>query len=1225
MPFGRQYTAREPPSCMYEMQIFKHPITKDRKDTMRTIQRLVLSLLLVVSLSSLSFGKTDEFGTLKPNQKIASFKTEAVYENEIGTVIGARFRHIPSDFVLDLLRIQSVPQGFMWVNSPPPTDQGEPHTLEHLLLGKGTHGRYVASLEDMSLGQSSAFTEQVRTCYHFHTSASNDAFFNLFEAKLDAMLNPNFSDEEIRREVCNMGIISGDDGSLRLEEKGTVYNEMVSSFERRWGNLYFTLGRLMYGMDHPLSYSAGGFPAAIRTMTPADIRNFHSSTHHLNNMGAAVSIGDDISLADCLTKLSDICGRVEPKAKKGLDPASLYDRLPKINPLTVGTIQLENFPSNNPDDPGLLVYAWPATQKFNNNENYFMQLLLENLSSGETSNLHRLFVNSQTRIIDIGASSVFGWLDQGPGYPAYIGFDDVKRESLTETMIDSVRGLVLSEVTRIAALPDTSAELKAFNERAKNRVVERRRYLRMFLNSPPGWGSRGVGSEWIELVQRLHRLGGFKRSLTLNPELAFADSLLALDGNIWSSYITKWRLVADKPYGVGTRPDPQMITTSESERVERGNTYADKLMADYGVESREAAIVRYKEDYDKNTALIDEEGKKIQMPGFIKNPPLGIDDNLRYTVDTLPGGGSMVVSTFDNITSGTFALAFNMDVVPESLLVYAAALPTFISQVGAIRDGQAISYEQFIESIRKEILGLNTYYSVNYRTGRSELVVRAAGSNREESKKALGWLATSLFDPDLRAENLPRIGDAIQLGLSNHRSRTQGSEESWVNNPAEAYWKQTNPLLLATDCFFTRAHAFQRLRWLLRDVASPETGKEFTGVMLALSTAGSTMGRDSLSALLDQLSLGDKSTSTSPVISRYKAVSGETKTLVNDAVEDLRQSIADVPDATLSRDWEYLCKQITADSRVSPRDALASIQHVLDLVRRADNVRAFVIANSEDQKTLVPELEAIVKRLNTEPSTHQTYSQESHVINRMHQHSTGTGKPLFVGLVENGTRSGVHINTADCAGFWDSDPEKLLTFLSARLYGGGGAHSMFMQTWGAGLAYSNGLRSNETNGRLMYYGERCPDLAQTMQFVVSTLKNAPYDSSLADYSVSQAFAVMRSGSSYEARGEEMADDLADGITPDVVSRFRRGILDLRSQGGLYKKLHERMERTYGMVLPDYGPNAVESVDKFDANYFVIGPEKQLDNYEKYLRSVESPDITIQKIYPRDFWQTTEGL
>ena len=108
---------------------------------------------------------------LQPNQQVAGFYTEAVYSTDDQDILGARFIHKKSGFILDFLRIQTVPQAFIWVNTHPVSDRGEPHTLEHLLLGNGKKGRHVASLEEMSLGKSSAFTAQVRTCYHFHTTA----------------------------------------------------------------------------------------------------------------------------------------------------------------------------------------------------------------------------------------------------------------------------------------------------------------------------------------------------------------------------------------------------------------------------------------------------------------------------------------------------------------------------------------------------------------------------------------------------------------------------------------------------------------------------------------------------------------------------------------------------------------------------------------------------------------------------------------------------------------------------------------------------------------------------------------------------------------------------------------------------------------------------------------------------------------------------------------------
>ena len=75
--------------------------------------------------------------------------------------------------------------------------------------------------------------------------------------------------------------------------------------------------------------------------------------------------------------------------------------------------------------------------------------------------------------------------------------------------------------------------------------------------------------------------------------------------------------------------------------------------------------------------------------------------------------GRIVIST--NVT---------LDGVSQDKLVYLSALPALLTQVGVVRDGRAIPFEQMSEMLRKEILSLNSYYSTNFKTGRAELVVR---------------------------------------------------------------------------------------------------------------------------------------------------------------------------------------------------------------------------------------------------------------------------------------------------------------------------------------------------------------------------------------------------------------------------------------------------------------------------------------------------------------------
>ncbi len=83
----------------------------------------------------------------------------------------------------------------------------------------------------------------------------------------------------------------------------------------------------------------------------------------------------------------------------------------------------------------------------------------------------------------------------------------------------------------------------------------------------------------------------------------------------------------------------------------------------------------------------------------------------------------MVISQFDNITGGTTGLAFDLYGVPESMLMYLSALPIFMTEIGVVKDGDNLSYENMQESLKREILQLKAAFTTNTRTERIELVV----------------------------------------------------------------------------------------------------------------------------------------------------------------------------------------------------------------------------------------------------------------------------------------------------------------------------------------------------------------------------------------------------------------------------------------------------------------------------------------------------------------------
>lgn len=113
---------------------------------MRTVMAMLCLSLLTMTASAAETVRLDK---LKQDEVVNGFRVDAIYLNDADQPMGARFIHRKSGFTFDLLQIESVPQGYTWVKSIPISDQGEPHTQEHLLLGKGTRGRSFASLSTL--------------------------------------------------------------------------------------------------------------------------------------------------------------------------------------------------------------------------------------------------------------------------------------------------------------------------------------------------------------------------------------------------------------------------------------------------------------------------------------------------------------------------------------------------------------------------------------------------------------------------------------------------------------------------------------------------------------------------------------------------------------------------------------------------------------------------------------------------------------------------------------------------------------------------------------------------------------------------------------------------------------------------------------------------------------------------------------------------------------------
>ena len=587
---------------------------------------------------------------------------------------------------------------------------------------------------------------------------------------------------------------------------------------------------------------------------------------------------------------------------------------------------------------------------------------------------------------------------------------------------------------------------------------------------------------------------------------------------------------------------------------------------------------------------------------FIKAPPMTLDEDLRFEAVRLANGVPLVASHFDNMTGMLAGIALRLDGVPRDELRYVSLLPALLSTVGVIEDGKPVPYERMRERLRREILTLAAGFSANPRTGRVELVVRGAGIGLEESRRALDWMTLVLHSPDWRPENLARIRDVVDQSLAGLRSTTQNAEEAWVNDPANAYRMQRHPAYLAADSFLTRTHNALRLRWLLKDTGAD--AEAVAGFLTRLAESARSLSRTELTALLT----GGKAPGLDALTPAQAALAGE-------ALRDLDLSLIEIPDASLGSDFAYLATALRDDLLTPPAEALARLDGLRRGILRAGGARVFLAAPQAMRQALAAKIEGFAARLDTAPASPIWHGSESLIDARLRQREPGAA-PVYVGLYSPNKQGGVILTSVPSAHYADfADPQAQLDFLAARLHGGAAPHSAFSKTVGAGLAYSNGMRGSVSSGRVGYYAERTPELPQTVRFVIGLLNETRPDPWFAEYVMALTFSESRAAGTYEARAEGIATDLADGQSPEQVRRFRESLLELRRDPNLAAKLFERKDRVYAAIVPGYDAKARGSPG---AVYFAIGPDKQLDAWNEFLRGAAG-GARLYKLYGRDFW------
>jgi hypothetical protein len=992
---------------------------------------------------------------------------------------------------------------------------------------------------------------------------------------------------------------------------------MVRTYEAPNTLAWNTLGRLVYGGDHPLALDSGGTPEGIRALTPEDIRRFHAAHYQLANMGMVGAFPSTVTLATVLGEVGKTLDSLapEPDAKRYMTEADV----PPARVAEQGALRVVDYPYATADQPSPAIIGWPATRRLEIADRVLLEVFYAAFAGGEGSTMYDALVDRKKRVLDVGATQVWQYSSDDPGQAVYLGAESVSATHNDEASLRAIRDLVLAQLRAIAAFPDGSPELAAFGERAKARILEARRGLDKVLDTPPQFGTRGTGDFWIHLLTDLNRRAGFRKTLTMKNAYDHALSLVTSRTNPWRDRLAAWGLL-DVPCGVMTRASPVLRKKLDEERAGRVAAELVRLEGIYGTKDAQEALGKRAAEIAQATAEIARAEASVPMPPFVSDPPMTLDDSLAHRETTVQGV-PVVASTFETMKSSTVGLSLRLDGVAEKDLPYVSLLPQLLRNVGVVRDGVPIPYDDMSDRLRREVLDLAVNFDTSFSTGRAELEITGSGEDVDETRRALGWMRDVLTSADWRPENLPRIRDVVSRRASELRDVMSGPEEYWASATAEAYRRQDSALLAHTASFLARAHDAFRLSWLLEG-GDPATSK----YVASLGPAGKKLDRAALTELAQALAAMDQPTThptrSAPAIDHWlesaRSLAVASRGRVARAGRELGQILADLPDGSLAADWEYLCDAIAHDSARDPRETLRALRRVLAAVVHAGNARVWMVGSSRSQGALAADLGHLLAALDTTSPPSTTHTPRSRVTDRARARGATIIDARLAALVNPSTANGALVNSAPTAGYDEKGDGPLVDFLAANVFGGSGTHSFYKRIWGAALAYSGFIHVSPREARMKLYADRCADLPQLLRFVDGEVRSAPTDPRFVEYAVANTFGA-RTGDTFEDRAEAMATDLVEGMTPDRVRGFRARLLALRSKPGLADAIHSRLLPVYGAVIPSLAPG---SALPEGALWFVIAPEPQLARYENELRAARGPGAAMLRLYPRDFWDFT---
>jgi Zn-dependent M16 (insulinase) family peptidase len=1137
---------------------------------------------------------TSSLAMFHAGQVIAGFRVIAAYRNQAEDIVGLRLTHVPTGMPLHFFQMETVPQAAIMIRTFPQSDDGAAHALEHLLLGKGIKGRALQLLADMRLGQVTAGTAERFTWYHLDSGSGMASWFELLTHVLDALFRPDFTDEEAQHEVYHVGVTKdAQTGQRALSEQGTVYAEM-SSHDGAYGEWYALL-KLVLGPQHPLTFRAGGTPEAIRRLTPQAIRDFHRAHYILGPTTPLMIVVDrQQHLAQVLAQLAQMLSSVVRTDARPGPGAAVAPSLP-IQPAAHKAVELVPVPSSHATDPATILLAWTPVRLPSLEDRLLLEAFLRSLGQGPSAVLYRSIVDRQTREIEIGATGVGSLLlpTDNPELPvSLLWIEGLHGDHVTHDTLRTIRTHIQAKLHEVASYPDHAPELQELNRRVRADLIAQQRALAVWQASPPGFGQRRLDPVWMEHLERLESAPGVRKSLVLKESWPKIVAALESGHNLWRGVIERAGLL-EEPYGTASIPTPALRQRLGREHQERMAAKLVELGQTYHTTDEQEAIRRYEADQAQKHERLSGMAQQTERPTFTLHPPRTFDDTLPYA-QLRTAGVPVVASYVKGASRADVGLAFDLTAVPARLYRYLPLMPGLIRSIG-LRDGHAVTtYHDFDERVQRDFYGLNVYYRTNPTANRYELVITASGVGVSEFMAALDAVRHITHDNDLHLDNLSRIADLLDQYLHAENAVTKQPEEDWIEALATAFRYQTNHLFLSLSAQPTRAHHLQRLKWLLTGPVAADGLRDLRTFATILLASLRTLSVEEIEQML-----------------AYVQETG----LKGQLVDYWRASLTELPPSVIEG-LQRLSDEVLSDLQVGKEQAMQDLRELQAIILNRARMRLWLVGDRDVLTKADTRVEALVRSFPWRSLQAEPLDAHPVVGRRLQNRHAAViaGYPWYVGYVREDSSTGNIVITAKGPDYRELDPEALVEVLAGKLLAGTGPHTWYKKTWEAGLAYGNGIDVRPRDGTILYYADRCPNVQATLAFVRSLTQDISHvtDQSSIDYAFAQIFAFSRAAQSLTARGEAMATDLTEGITPARIRRFSHALLRLRTDQHLLTRIREALPRVVAKVMP--GPEDAMAKAAAQSLFFFIAPQSQLKAVE-----AEIPGLSLYRLWPSDFW------